>query len=248
MRLILLLLCSLGWQLSEQPTATFDPHQGLVAHYTFNDCAATDITGNGSHGRLMGNVNCWCGIEGDGLLFDGRNGYVVLDGPVNDVFSTTDFTISFYVKVEGQSAFPQTVLSKRLACDDDHVLELAVNTATQELQTDFKESEFKYFRELSPPLPEGSWLHYTLVREGVRAHTYINGLYRRSSFKCSGVDISNAAMLKISDSPCVRSGRARPFKGVIDELRVYDRALTEEEVRLLYELHPIENVAMDCAT
>jgi hypothetical protein len=60
------------------------------------------------------------------------------------------------------------------------------------------------------------------------------------------VDISNTAPLSFANSPCVETGRARRFRGVLDELRVFDRALTNEEVQNLYQRHPIENAQMDC--
>jgi hypothetical protein len=36
------------------------------------------------------------------------------------------------------------------------------------------------------------------------------------------------------------------FKGVLDELRVYDYALSPEEVEALYKLYPIESAEQDC--
>jgi len=53
-------------------------------------------------------------------------------------------------------------------------------------------------------------------------------------------------VLSFANSPCVGTDGVRRFKGILDELRVYNRALTTVEVRLLYKLHPIENVMMDC--
>ena len=50
--------------------------EGLVAYYSFNDCDARDESGYNSHGRMFGNMSCWCGIEGSGLLFDGVDDFV----------------------------------------------------------------------------------------------------------------------------------------------------------------------------
>lgn len=225
----------------------FSPEDGLVAYYSFNSCDARDDSGNGSDGRLFGNVGCWCGIEDDGLLLDGIDDYIEFNGVVNRYFSTSDFTLSFYVKPEQYLLFRQSLLSKRANCTQEHMLDLLLNLGQGQMETYVHESEFKYYPGLSPSVEKGGWMHFALVREGFRASTYINGQLRQQSFRCSGVDIGNEALLSFSNSPCLAEG-ARRFKGVIDELRVYDRALTEQEVRSLYEMYPVENALQDCVT
>lgn len=244
----ILLLAPLSLFLLLSISTAFDENKDLVAHFSFNSCDARDDSGQGSYGELMGNVQCWCGVEDDGLLLDGEGAHVLFSGTINDYFTTSDFTLSFYLKPEAQLIFPQSVVSKRSACDDNHVLDIALDRRLDELTTVFQETESKGFRNLGPDLPQGVWMHYALVRDGVYARTYINGKLVREARRCSGVDISNDAPFSIGDSPCVRSGRMRRFKGVIDEVRVYERALSDEEVLWLYELNPIENAQMDCVS
>ncbi len=222
--------------------------EGLVAHYSFNLCDARDDSGNGSDGVLLGNVGCWCGIEDDGLLLDGSRGYIEFPGKVNRYFNTSDFTISFYFKAEQYLVFQQSLLSKREECDEFSMFDLMLDLNSREVNTSVFETPEKYYGGLSPSLDTTSWIHFALVREGVRAYSYINGELHRQSFRCSGVDISNSAVLSFSNSPCVQAGRARRFKGVLDELRVYGRALSPEEIRKLYQQYPVENAVMDCVT
>ena len=225
-----------------------DLSKGLIAYFTFNECDARDDSGQGSEGQLIGNVRCWCGVEDDGLLLDGQQAHIVFSGTINNYFTTSDFTVSFYIKPEAALVFPQSVVSKREACDDFHLLDIALDTRLQELTTDVQETEEKLYRELGPALPEGNWLHYALVREGVYARTYINGKLLKTARRCSGIDLSNEAPFSIGNSPCVQTGRMRRFKGVIDELRVYDRALSDDEIQWLYEETPVENAQMDCVS
>ena len=221
---------------------------GLVAWYTFDDCDATDDSGNGSHGRLFGDVGCWCGIDNDGLLFDGARDYVEFPGYVNRFFTTSDVTISFYFKTSEYSVFKQSMLSKRSVCDEDHMFDIQLDCQNALIDTDFHETEFKDFAGLSPKYDSGGWKHFVLVRKGIRAYTYINGVFQNKSTRCSGVDITNDAVLSFGNSPCVLSGNARRFKGILDELRIYNRALSADEVAALYALHPIETAETDCLT
>jgi len=221
---------------------------GLIAYYSFNECDARDDSGNGSDGVLFGGVQCWCGIEDDGLLFDGVNDYLEFQGPVNKYFTITDFTISFYFKSEQQGVFKQSMLGKRLECNEYQMFDLMLDAGAREIETKVHESPEKFFGDISPTYESSGWQHFALVREGFRATTYINGQPKHVGYRCSGVDIDNEAVLAFSNSPCLRSGRSQRFKGVLDELRIYDRALTIEEVAELYARYPIENAAQDCFT
>lgn len=243
-----LLFAILLFFLATSIKAPFQLEKGLVAYFSFNNCDGRDDSQQGSYGHLLGGVRCWCGVEDEGILLDGQDARVVFEGTINDYFTTSDFTLSFYFKAEQQHIFPQNIISKRAACDEEHILDIALSTTRQEVSTRFMESNTKFFKELSPELMDGTWLHYVLVREGVYARTYLNGQLIRESRRCSGIDLSNDAPFSIGDSPCVQSGRMQRFKGVLDELRLYERALNSEEVLLLYQENPVENAQMDCVS
>lgn len=243
---LLFLLFLSGIAMTNESSPSYD--RGLVAYYSFNDCDARDETRGGSDGRLRGSTSCWCGIEGEGLLFNGVDDFVEFPGPVNRYFNTTDFTLSFYFKPEGYLVFQQSLFSKREECASFQMFDLMLDLNGQELPTEVHETPQKYYPGLTPGLDTTAWMHFALVREGMRAYTYINGRLARESFRCSSVDISNEALLSFGNSPCVQSGSARRFKGVLDELRVYGRALSSEEIRELYSLHPVERAPEDCVT
>lgn len=247
-RLYLFALMGTTLLFTGQTPVIFNSDVGLIAYYSFNLCDARDDSGNDSHGDIYGRTRCWCGIEGEGLLLDGKSNYVEFTGQVNNYFNTSDFTVSFYFKSEKYDVFPQSMLSKAEACDEYNYLDLLLSRRTGEVISKVHETPTKYYKDLSPPLDSTSWMHFVLVREGFRAMTFINGQLRMESYRCSGVDLQNEALLSFSNSPCVLYGKARRFQGILDELRVYDRALSIEEVEQLYLLYPIENANMDCVS
>jgi hypothetical protein len=241
-----LLIAVLLSSLSLTNSNSFEPAAGLIAYYDFNDCTATDLTGNGSDGRLIGNVGCYCGVEEDGLVLDGQNAYIEFPGPVNRYFATSNLTVSFYFRPLGYAAFPQSLLSKRNSCGDDHFLDIQYHHLRQEIGIDFQETVYKYYPDLSTK----ERFHYlgacSYCTGSNRAYTYINGTLRQESFRCSGVDISNPATLAFSHSPCTQGGRQLPFHGILDQLRVYQYALSSEEIQALYNLYPVEQAETDC--
>ncbi len=222
------------------------PDVGLVAYYTFNHCDARDDSNGGSDGVLFGDPGCHCGVEGNALVFDGRNDYVTFFGQVNRYFNSSDFTLSFYFRPEGSSAFPQSLLSKRAACDEAAQLDFHLDALRQRVEVSFRNGPYAAYRNLSPPLPGTEWVHVALVREGSIARTYVNGHLYVEVNRCSGLDIDNAAELAFSNSPCVRGGGSVRFRGRLDQLRVYDRALSPAQIAALYRLFPLHRAELDC--
>lgn len=221
--------------------------KGLIAWYSFDYCDARDESGNGSDGILGGSLECWCGVRDDGLLFDGVNDYLEFPGPVNSAFNTTDFTISFYFRPASLTTYPQSLLSKRATCEEYQMLDIQFDGSRRLVSTEVHETPEKDYPGLSPIIDSTQWQHFVLVRQGTRAYTYINGQLRNQSRRCSGVDITNEARLSFSNSPCLGAGLRR-FKGVLDELMVFERALTEAEVHRLYATNPVEQAEQDCYT
>lgn len=242
--ILFLLVLSLFPNLKDKELTTID--HGLVAHYSFNECDATDDTGNGSDGKLFGKISCKCGIDDDGLYFNGASDYVEFYGNVNKYFGTSDFTISFYFKPVKYSVFQQSLISKREACDEFNMLDIQLNRHAKTLGVAIYEAPHKYFKDLDPEMQQSGWQQLTLVREGTRATTYLNGQLQKTEKRCSGIDITNDAFLSFSKSPCIDVQRVAPFRGVLDELRVYNRALSESEVMELYALFPVESAEEDC--
>lgn len=235
--------------LNLSPNASPDPlDKGLIAHYSFNNCNAKDDSGNESDGRIFGSPGCRCGVDEDALWLDGVRDYIVFEGSVNNYFTTSDFTISFYFKPSKYSVFKQSMLSKRDTCNESHMFDIQLDINHKIVDTDVHETEYKDYRDISPQLDSTVWQHFTLVREGFRANTFINGQPRRRGLRCSGVDLTNNAILSFGNSPCIKSGRSVRFSGAVDELRIYDRALSPEEIHSLYSRAPVESAELDCFT
>ena len=224
-KLILILCLWAGLHLGpKSESSELIPSNGLVAYYSFNDCQAIDESGKGSHGKIMGSAQCRCGVEGNGILLNGKTDYIEFSGQVNEYFTTSDFTLSFYFKPTGATIFKQSLISKRMECEEDHMLDIMLDKTNDMVLTDFIQEDYIKYADMDASLKTNDWHHYALVRKGTRAYTYINGTLMNEARRCSGVDIANEAKLTIGDSPCVGAG-VRRFEGIVDELRVYELSL-----------------------
>jgi gliding motility-associated-like protein len=212
--------------------AQAQPTVGKIAHYSFDNCDATDDSGNGSNGTMFGNPTCDCGVKGQALRLDGIDDYVIFTGVVNSVFQTQDFTLSFYFKAQEASAISQDIITKREACSDNTMLNIEYIESLRFLSADLAEtgngSTF-----LSANGKQTCWHHCVLIRDGKEVELYLDGQLKAKTTTPNLLNLTNAAPLSIGNSPCVNQSVGR-FKGLIDEIYVYTTALRPEQVAELF--------------
>src|SRR6187551_881812 len=98
------------------------PMDGLIAYYNFDACDASESTGLGTDGIIVGNATCGCGVSGSGLRFDGNTSIQILSNI--DLIFSSDFTISFFVMPDPAGNAIMDIMSKSEICGIDSTLEL----------------------------------------------------------------------------------------------------------------------------
>jgi len=210
---------------------------GLVAYFPFEG-SLNDATGNTANaGTALGFPYYTCGVNGDAIAFDGGADEVdILGGPVNDEFDLEDITISLYIKARdiNTGTGQQYLLSKRSpSCFGGNEFFLTYSPQTRTVSCVFRETDnisAEVFKKLDNT---ACWQHIGIVRESGRLRLYINGELQSVDGTANRVDVSNDGDLIIGDSDC-KGNLESPFNGLIDELRIYSRALDEQEMRGLY--------------
>jgi gliding motility-associated-like protein len=212
---------------------------GLRAYYTFEFCEGPIIEdtiggNNGIINNAPNNLDCRCGVEGSALRFDGIDDFIVFDGVFQEIFNTRDFSVSFYLKPD-LAIGNQVILSKRENCNPDRSFSITYNSNNRQLRVVLRENNSKQ-SILTTQLSEGGcWFHIALVRDGNTAKLFIDGEEAAENRQSARVDITNAGKFLVSEAsaqPC--TGNEVPFAGTLDELKIYKRALLDEEVRALY--------------
>jgi hypothetical protein len=72
----------------------------------------------------------------------------------------------------------------------------------------------------------GEWVHAAAVYDGSRMRLYQNGVEVGATRKTGSVAVGATVPVLIGNNP----GSGRPFDGLIDEMRIYSRALTAREI------------------
>lgn len=184
------------------------PPSGLVSWWTGN---GTTADANGvNNGALSGNASYAPGIFGQAFNFAG--GYLtVLDSPSLDFAPGAAMTVEMWVQ-RTQPGYPAYYFGKRVSC----------GTYNYQSPSD----QFTAGTAYDPPV--GVWRHYAWVFTGTEMLGYVNGaLVYRTQTTLGPI---NAAALFIGSSGTCN----QPFYGLIDEARLYNRALTAAEVAAVY--------------
>ncbi len=236
--LVVILLAFVGLGVNAQTT------DDLVAYYTFNDSTANDVTGGGSNGAIVGSPDFVCGVDGAAMRLDGADDHVLLLGIIGNFFELDDFTMSFYFRPVLINSV-QTIFSKKEACNDDNAFVVRYVPNFNSLSIEISESSTKKVL-LSPQLDFNKcWQHATIVRQGGTVSVYINGVFAESGSTNGRVNLTNNAVMGIAEGACVGVTDS-PFGGILDEVRIYDRALDRDEIEDLYfPLEPDNIITQD---
>lgn len=225
-----ILILNLSLMLSSL-TLFAQPTDGLVGYYSFDACDATEETGLGTDGIIIGNATCGCGVSGNGLEFDGNTSVQILSNI--DLIFASDFTISFFILPNPQSNSVMDILSKSEICGIDSTLELKYNPVTRSMRLALsQQANLSALARYDLPI-DRCYHHIAYVRSGRELIMYYDGVQVDLGASSTIVQIINNGILTIGAGPCLANGEVQ-LRGTMDELRFYNRALTTQEVRQLY--------------
>ncbi len=198
---------------------------GLVAAYSFeND--VKDSSGNGHDGTVMGNVSYVDGLAGKGkaMLFPGTPGNCVSLGTFNPSEKTGMLSVSLWAKWNGLSNQWQGLIGKRDTWAADQTMwQIEASQTTGALSF----ARYGLTAGTAPALKVGEWAHIAVTFDKTTARFYVNGVQTGSGAFSFGPD-REAALQMGQDSA---DGNA--FNGALDEIKLYDLALTPAEVLAL---------------
>ena len=82
------------------------------------------------------------------------------------------------------------------------------------------------------------WTHVAAVYDGTKMTLYKNGAAVASTPKSGSTNTNPSVKAAIGNQPDTASGGARPFDGVLDEVRIYSRALVPAEILAIRDATP----------
>jgi len=258
--LVAIILCGYSFNaLAQNPNLD----SGLVAYYPFNG-NANDMSGNGNHGIIKGvvrltadrfgnpcNAYYFSGCSGNGYTVcgsytftDGRGLIEIDNSPILDALADGDYSYSFWATTTNQRF---DVFCKSEWGRSGGAFRLQYNYwKTGEVSILHKDLHINFFYDLTN-VTTNKWYFFVVVVKNDDVKCYINNnkltkissrrgdqVYNKNTKLYIGVDPHHPAGF-IDDWHC----------GAIDDIRIYNRALSDLEIKMLYEEIPIP-VVVNC--
>lgn len=213
-----------------------EPPSGLVSWWPFDEAdgsMAEDLIG-GNHGSIFGATHV-TGKVARGLQFDGNDDCVIVsDNASLDI--TTRITLDAWIKV---TRFPgeQTIVCKQPSgwADQNHAGNFEFGLVYAKLS--FKSQYAPYNRTIGhtanmPDLVVGEWYFVAITADATSRMVkfYVNG-------NLVDAVILPYSIMQYSNNEPLRVGRRKDglfFNGIIDEVEIFNRILTNEEIHAIF--------------
>jgi hypothetical protein len=210
---------------------------GLVLSFHFNEGSGTvayDSSGNGNNGNLVNGPTWVDGKFGKALSFDGVNDYV----EANDSIGTFSYlTIAAWFKLNSlPSSYATIYFNGDGSGGNDIHLAITSDGAIFSRADAPSECDISIWKSSSGLVSPGNWYHVVVVFDTVNdvKKVYLNGtLVQNVTYTCS-IPTANYKdeIGRAYDNSFLNNWY---FNGVIDEVRIYNRALSDVEIQALYQ-------------
>lgn len=240
------------------PTENALPADGLVAYYPL-DGSAEDKSGNKNHGQEYGGIEYVEGRVGKAASFDGVDDYIEII-PQGGSLVLGDFTISAWIYLEDWKAQDSSQKDRQYIFDGHS----NSTTSTSDFYRDgfalvydesqegvkvemhaliyYRSDGGQYLEQNTGVDVKGHWHFIVFMRKGIDDYVYIDGelatpTYYRDYKSDTLLDMKHRWFVGTfcGNNPYYNGGAFNySFYGLVDELRIYSRALSLAEIETLY--------------
>jgi PKD repeat protein len=199
---------------------------GLVAAYNFNAGSGStlnDRSGNGNNGVITNGSWTPGGRFGNAMSFNGANAWVTInDSPSLDL--SKGMTLEAWVYPTATGNVWRTVIMKEQPNNTVYYLDSSSDRGGP--ATGIWAAGTEQILSRSAPLPVNQWTHLAATYDGATQRLYVNGAQVASRAQTGAIQISGSP-LRIGGN----STWGEYFRGSIDEVRIYNRALSAGEIQ-----------------
>ncbi len=217
-------ICKDGACVEQQQQKCIPTPTGLISWWPGEDNAKDII--NQNNGELLGNAVFVEGKVGKAFSFDGDGDYVKI--PHKDNLNLNEYTIEAWVKPNKIDDFYHAIVGKGL-----NPVPPTLYLMSQQIRVWYSIDNVADLRLYSQNLiKQNLWSHLAVTYDGAKAILYVNGKVVNTDFLAA--PDTNANDLYIGyDGPSGKNPGY--FNGLIDEVSMYNRALSANEIKLIYD-------------
>ncbi len=210
---------------------------GLVAHYKF-DNNLNDSSGNSNNGTAPNGITYTddhFGVCKSAASFNGTNTYVSASSSTSLNSPQTNITLSGWAKSQSSTNGLYSIISKGILGQDKIQYRLGI-TSDKQMYFSYPTGNGQNFLDVLQAIPNviiQNWNYYSVTWDGSFVKFYLNGNQIGSNQPLS-------TTLQIIPNSNLEIGRDASglgnehVDGFIDEVRIYNRALSSAEIQQLY--------------
>lgn len=233
---LFIIICLVGFSCKKNPiipigtgNESLNISKGLISHYSFTN-NLFDISENKNH--LVGKVEFVEGFDGEkngGIYFDGKSSYLYNRNPISFPNGNSKYSMSVWFKISEVNS-DMLIVGYGPSGQNKSCNYIKINR--------FKKLNHYHWNldyEINTDVPINLWNHLVVTYDQTNDYYYLNGKKIGLNKNNSNYSI-NPSILSVGTRISTLSpfNLQELFKGTIDEFRVYDRCLSEQEVYYLY--------------
>jgi hypothetical protein len=205
--------------------------EGMVSYWKFEESSGTtayDSVGN-NHGLIYGSIST-TGIVGNALSFDGVDDYIgIIDN--NSNLNLDKITVLAWIFPEMQSSCIEGYhyIDKRNYWNIDEYTAYVRGNGKFEIAVITNAGMVAFVSSIGL-VNMNTWSNVAFTWDGSTLKVFHNGIFIGEK-PGSGYIVSNSQPIIIG----ARADLTHHFNGLIDEVAIYNRALTEEEIQCHYQ-------------
>jgi len=215
---------------------------GLVGYWNFDEgsgSTAYDSSGNSNHGTLINGPAWISGRDGGALSFDGINDCVDI-AATTSLHNFSQMTIEAWINPKSDGG---AVIDRGFYSSPYWTISVGNSMGGMRWNTGQTTNDQGVLQDTTN-IPHSTWTHIALALIGIdstshNATWYINGQKESSAILPTGLNAitstSNPLLIGKTSHPMYHGY----FNGTIDEVRIYDRALSASEIWTQYTRTPI---------
>ena len=216
----------------------------LIAQYNFSG-NANDNTGNSLNGIVNGAILApdRFGTLNSAYHFDGVNDYIeVTDNPLLG-FSNNQMSVSYWAKIESystNSSYNKLVISKQSGSGTTQTgFNIWYTSGDAGLRIKDGVSGNFGGASIGSPSNLNQWYHVVYTWDGTTGISYVDGVLINSSVSSNAAIGANNLSLLIGKANWSNIN-SEPFHGWIDDINIYNCAITQQEVDSLFNAGSVD--------
>lgn len=209
------------------PAVSFSCASGAAGYWKFDEntgATTADDSGNGISGTLVNGPTWVSGKNGSGLNFDGTDDNVNLG--TSTIINPIQMSASAWVNPSAPTNNWGVILNRWISGALSYHLSMGDGTTNNKL-TIYIDTVTGGPKSLSMPgtLSLGTWHHVAFTYDGSNLNLYVDG-----ALSATTTHTGNIRGTVVDTKVGAQSGNLYHYKGIMDNVRIYDRALSGSEI------------------